>query len=242
MPDRRIHRGPNPKDEKLFATDAVARLCAAVGDYSLLLTRGYAEKSAMKLVGDRFGLSQRQRIAVMRSACSDEQLFERGHRRVETGQIAHGRIAIDGYNVLITVEAALGGSVILKGRDGCYRDMASVHGTYRKVNETRPALELVGSFLEELAPRDVLWLLDSPVSNSGRLKMLMLELAGEKDWNWQVDLATSPDAVLKQGRSIAATSDSAVLDGCGMWVNLAAEIIRGKLPQSRLVDLSGHVA
>jgi len=73
MPDRRVHRGPHPADTKLFAADTVADLQSAVEDFSLLLTKGYAEKSALKLVGDRFSFTERQRLAVMRCACSDEQ-------------------------------------------------------------------------------------------------------------------------------------------------------------------------
>ncbi|MEE2935698.1 MAG: DUF5616 domain-containing protein [Planctomycetota bacterium] len=34
---------------------------------------------------------------------------------------------MDGYNVLVSVEAAFGGGVILQGQDACYRDMASMH-------------------------------------------------------------------------------------------------------------------
>ena len=133
MPDKRSHRGPHPADEKLFAENAVSSLLSAMDDFSLLLTKGYAEKSALKLVGDRFSLTERQRIAVMRCACSDEQLASRINRRIELEDLKGKSIAVDGYNVLITVEAAMSGGVILKGRDGCFRDLASVHGTYRKV-------------------------------------------------------------------------------------------------------------
>ena len=38
----------------------------------------------------------------------------------------------------------MGGGIVLLARDGCYRDMASMHGTYRKVAETVPALEAIG--------------------------------------------------------------------------------------------------
>jgi hypothetical protein len=60
-------------------------------------------------------------------------------------------IELDGFNVLTTVEAALADGVLLLGRDGCLRDMASMHGSFRRVEETRPALECVGRVLEELA-------------------------------------------------------------------------------------------
>ncbi|MHC4126245.1 MAG: DUF434 domain-containing protein, partial [Planctomycetota bacterium] len=73
MPDKRTHRGPHPSDEKLFSPEVVAQLRLAVADFSLLLTKGYSDNSALKLVGDRFSLSKRQRLAVMRNACSDQQ-------------------------------------------------------------------------------------------------------------------------------------------------------------------------
>ena len=41
-------------------------------DLSWLLGRGYAIVSAVKLVGDRWSLTERQRMAVRRAACSDE--------------------------------------------------------------------------------------------------------------------------------------------------------------------------
>ncbi|MHC4510238.1 MAG: DUF434 domain-containing protein, partial [Planctomycetota bacterium] len=172
MPDRRTHRGPHPADEKLFAPSAIDDLRLALADFSLLLTKGYADKSALKLVGDRFRLTERQRLAVMRSACSEKQLASRSERRVEAKNLKNQPVAIDGYNVLITIEAAMSGGVIFKGRDGCMRDLASIHGTYRKVTETIPAVQLIGKFLQDIAAGETLWLLDSPVSNSGRLKTL----------------------------------------------------------------------
>jgi len=154
MPDKRTHRGPHPSDEKLFAPEAISDLRSALADYSLLLTKGYADKSALKLVGDKFSLTQRQRMAVMRSACSDQQFTSRSEHRIEAKNLAGQSVAVDGYNVLI----------------GCFRDLASIHGTYRKVTETIPALWMIAEFLQEFGTGKVRLLLDSPVSNSGRLK------------------------------------------------------------------------
>ncbi len=239
MPDKRTHRGPHPADEKLFAAGAISNLQTAVADFSLLLTRGYAEKGALKLVGDRFSLTERQRLAIMRSACSDQQLASRSQRCIALENLAGQSIAIDGYNVLITVEAAMSGGVIFKGRDGCFRDLASIHGTYRKVTETIPAVELIGDFIGEVGAGKALWLLDSPVSNSGRLKTLIGELAHKNNWDWEVELLLSPDAELKKTDLIVASSDSVVLDGCRSWVNLATEIIKKKLRSAKVIDLSG---
>ncbi|MHC4533400.1 MAG: DUF434 domain-containing protein [Planctomycetota bacterium] len=238
MPDKRTHRGPHPADKKLFAEGVISNLLEAIADYSLLLTKGYAEKSALKLVGDKFSLTERQRLAVMRSACSDEQLVSRSRRRIELENLTGESIAIDGYNVLITVEAAMSGGVILKGRDGCFRDLASVHGTYRKVTETIPAVELIGQFLREVGAGKTLWLLDSPVSNSGRLKTLIGELARKNKWDWEIELILSPDAELKKTDAVVASSDSVILDTCRKWTNLGTEIVRTRVPNAWIVNLS----
>ena len=238
MPDRRMHRGPHPQDAGLFAPDHVGGLRSAVADFSLLLTKGYAEKGALKLVGDKFSLTQRQRLAVMRSACSDQQLTSRKQREIQIAEISEKAIAIDGYNVLITVEAAMSGGVIFKGRDGCFRDLASIHGTYRRVTETIPAVQLIGDFLSEIGVASALWLLDSPVSNSGRLKTLIGELARRNDWNWEIRLSLSPDAELIRSELIVASSDSVILDACKRWVYLATEIITKTLPAATVIDLS----
>ena len=126
MPDKRTHRGPHPADAKLFASAAIPGLQSALADFSLLLTKGYADKSALKLVGDRFSLTERQRIAIMRSACSDQQLTSRKQREVKLAELGGKPIVIDGYNLLITIEAAMSGACVFKGRDGCFRDLASI--------------------------------------------------------------------------------------------------------------------
>lgn len=238
MPDRRTHRGQHPQDAKLFGPKSLESLRSSVADMSLLLTKGYAQTSTLKLVGDRFSLTQRQRLAVMRSVCSDEQVAARQNKRVEVAQLTGQPLVIDGYNLLITVEAAMSGGFVFIGRDGCFRDLAGIHGTYRKVSETIPAIELIGRFLERARISNVQWLLDSPVSNSGRLKTLMNELARENEWPWMVELVVNPDAVLAKSEQIIATSDSVVLDKCGKWVNLARCIIESDLPKTNLVDLS----
>jgi hypothetical protein len=238
MPDKRTHRGPHPDDAKLFAPAAIANLKLALADFSLLLTKGYAGKSALKLVGDKFSLTERQRLAIMRSACSDQQLVSRRSREVKLADLGGQAIVIDGYNVLITIEAAMSSACVFKGRDGCFRDLASIHGTYRKVTETIPAVQLIGKFLKEHNAGNCLWLLDSPVSNSGRLKTLIGELARKNEWEWDIELLPSPDAKLIKTDLTAASSDSVVLDGCKRWVNLARAIIEEKVPEARLVDLS----
>jgi hypothetical protein len=241
MPDRRQHRGPHPEDAQLFAPEALPSLRSAVGDLCWLLDHGYSATSALKLVGDRYRLAQRQRIAVGRCSCSLAASESRRARQVAVDQLRDQVVAIDGYNVLTTVEAALAGGVLLIGRDGVLRDMASVHGSFRKVAETLPAIELLGEFLTRCCVAECRWYLDSPVSNSGRLKTLLRETAEAQTWPWRVELVASPDRVLKSSASeatapIVASSDSAILDACGPWIDLAHEVVWTKLSPAMIVD------
>lgn len=213
-----MHRGPHPEDLQLFDAIQAADFAMAVEDYSWLLGRGYARGAGLTLVGDRFQLTQRQRVALGRCACSDVARERRERKAVAE----FSSIQIDGLNALTTVEAALAGGVVLRGRDGCLRDMASFHGNYRMVEEAARAAELVGI---HLAGRPALWLLDKPVSNTGRLAQLLREVATLHRWPWEVELVADPDALLKVSAEVVATSDSAILDGCSRWYNLARRVV-----------------
>lgn len=239
MPDRRKHRGPHQSDGRLFSPAAVPALRAAVADLSWLLGRGYRDASALKLVGDRHRLQHRQREAVRRAACSDEARESSVNGLVPLRRDALGgrAVLVDGFNCIVTVEAALAGGVILQCRDGRHRDMASVHGSYRKVHETQAAAELLGRVLERAGAGTARWLLDAPVSNSGRLRSLLLELAEARDWDWTVELVDDPDRLLRDTGELCATADSGILDTGVASVDLAGAAIAAEVPQAWLVDL-----
>jgi hypothetical protein len=232
------HRGLGPKDERLFANRQLPALRAAVADLCWLLDRGYASRSAVELVGNRHNLTSRQRMAVARCACARDDVQRRRRLCVEPDLLSGQELWLDGYNVLTLLESALAGGIVLLGRDGCCRDIAGIHRRHRKVNETIPALQLVGETALAWGVSRCRWWLDKPVSNSGRLKTLILETAANVGWNMEVELAFSPDHVLSNTEHVIATSDGVVLDRCQRWVNLARLVIAGRIPHARLLDLS----
>ena len=242
MPDRRCHRGAHPEDGRLFAPAAHEALRRGVRDLSWLLTHGYAGPSALKIVGDRYNLDARQRMAVMRCACSDDALASRLARQVRLADLAGAELLIDGFNVLTTIEVALSGGVLLLARDTTCRDIASIHGSYRKVEETRPALALVGQTLHDNGVRRCAWLLDQPVSNSGRLRGIMMEVAQQNDWDWDVQIVANPDPLLIETEQIVASADSVVIDRCRRWVNLAREVVGRMGVSEKMIDLRDDAA
>lgn len=209
---------------------------AATADLSWLLTRGYGATSSIKLVGDRHRLDERQRMAALRCACSDADAERR--RVGEAMDLAGGVLRVDTYNVLTTVESALAGAVVLRARDGCYRDIASMHGTFRSTDETPQALHLLCLHVAALRPATSYWLLDRPVSNSGRLAQRMRAIFHDLGLEWEVELVNDPDAELRTSNDVVATADSGILDRGPRWYNLARAVVEGHVPDAWIVDLS----
>jgi hypothetical protein len=236
-PDRRQHRGAHPADKELFGASRLATLRRATSELSWLLGRGYSIRSSLKLVGDRHNLTERQRLAVSRAACSDEQREKRNANCLPIESMRGERLAIDGFNLIITIEAALAGGALIRCRDGCIRDLASVHGSYRSVSETQQAIRLVGDQVALEKPQSVTWFLDKPISNSGRLAEGIRSLARERDWAWRVEVVNNPDAAIVSSGDVAVTSDSIILDRATRWINLVPHVIERNLPDAWVIDL-----
>jgi len=237
-PDRRRHRGAHPEDARLFEAARLHALRVAVAELSWLLGRGYQMKSALKLVGDRHNLRERQRLAVSRAACAAEDCARRQASLVGEADVAGEGLIVDGFNLIILLEAALSGGVLVRGRDGCVRDLSSVHGSYRAVEETERAILLAGEALGRLKPSSVLWLLDSPVSNSGRLAARVREVAARRNWPWEVRVEFNPDHDIVNSDRVAVTSDSNVLDNVTRWLNLGQMIVESYVEDAWVIDLS----
>ena len=237
-PDIRKHRGAHPADRKLFGDDKLPALRTATGELSWLLTRDYTMKAALKLVGDRHLLTDRQRLAVSRASCSDQSKQRRAATQVGAEVVSGEELIVDGFNLIITVEAALSGGLLMLCRDGCIRDLASVHGSYRSVNETDSAILLIGNTLEDLRPKSVAWVLDRPISNSGRLAKRIRDAALEKGRPWSVAVVFNPDAEISASSQIVISSDSHVLDRISRWLNFNRLLTEKALADSWLIDLS----
>ena len=239
MADSQKRRGKHPRDEISFHPDQIPKLLAASSDLAWLKTRGYADPSSIKLVGDRYRLNARQRTAVARSTCSDGELHSRSERLQPLAVMKNKTVYIDGFNLLTTIEAALGNGILLIGRDGCIRDMSSMHGNYRVLSDTEAAIDLIRELLQLGEPERVHWLLDKPVSNSGRLKKKLEDFFSTRgNWPTDVQLLADPDKALKKKHSeqdLVVTADSGILDQCGSWINAARKIIEKMHPLPDMV-------
>ena len=169
-------RGFVPEDERNFSPEAVAVLRRALRHVEYLVNEGYDLKMATTFVGNHYMLSERQRLAIMRSVATEAQRAERRHKELAVEELRGREVWIDGFNTVITLEVMLSGGILFRCMDGAVRDLAALRGTYRIISETEEAVRRMLGVLQEANVRAAHILLDEPVSNSGRLKTLIADI------------------------------------------------------------------
>ena len=196
----------------------------AAGDFRYFLDRGYPRKLCLDVVGNRYQLTSDQRHLLHRGVFSGTDSRERKKRKIPTSRLSGKNLAIDGYNVLITIEAGLSGRPLIRADDGFIRDISGLSGNFKKTEITEKALMLILHLLKMRVPRDTLILFDAPISKSGELaeevraQLIKLNLPGD------ARAVRVPEEILIGFPGIVATSDTAIID-----------------QSERVVDLAGHV-
>jgi len=230
----RKDRGKSSEDESLFGSlKQLDRLQKGLEDMYYLLSRDYPARSSLALVGNRYRLKTRQLLALQGMAASEKDLIIRKKKELKSDELKGQTLYLDGFNILILLESLLSGAFIFKGIDECYRDISSVHGTYRKVNQTEEVLILVSETLQQLGLEKVIWIFDTPVSNSGKLKVLCYEIAEQYNFSWDIYLDNSPDKFLVQDNRLMSSSDAWILNECAAWFNLISFIINKIYPENK---------
>lgn len=233
------NRGKNTGDDTLFASEKqINKLRSAVQDMQYLLTREYPEKAASELVGNRYRLKTRQIQALRGASASEVQIHNRKLKELEVSNLAGKTVYLDGFNVLILLESLLSEAYIFEGADGCFRDLSGVHGTYKRVNQTLRAVEAVAAFYHKNHIQKLVWIFDQPVSNSGRIKQIILEFAAENNLNWEAELQYNPDKFLAESSEIIVSSDAWILDHCKEWFNLIGYLIKEESLSVNLIKMS----
>lgn len=229
-------RGYVPTDEKEFKNQSLSKLYKASEDLFYLLNRGYKIKGASTFIGNHYLLSERQRLALVRGVSKYDDIIKRKSKEItnlSNIEVVH----IDGFNTIITIEVALSNSLIIKCMDETIRDLAGLRGTYSIIDKTEVAIKLIGEFLLEHKIKKAIFYLDRPVSNSGRLKMKILEMFEGSELQIEVENIDNVDSIL-QSKENVVSSDAIILDNCNSWINLNRNIIEEKISNENYIDFS----
>ena len=225
--------------QKHFTPYVQSQLYQATYHLSWLLSHGYAIDSSLKLVGDRFRFHQEIRKALKRASCSAFAFQKRRENQVDVDALRNQTVWIDGFNLLITIERALRGDPVLKCQDGVIRDIAGIHGTYRKGNHTQNACSLIMSMLELYQVNTVRWLFDRPISNSGKMAHFIRQTYQGGPLHCEVDVVQNPDLDLIHAPDdfIILSGDGWILENCTHWYNLTLDLFQ---PNSLCKEFLNH--
>jgi hypothetical protein len=198
----------------------------AAEDFRYLLNHGYPRKATLELVGNRYGLTFDERHLLHRGVFSDTDSDSRRKKKIPIVEIRNKDLAIDGHNVLITIEAGLSGRPLILADDGFIRDISGLSGSFRRTETTEEAVQLIIRFLQKWAPRKTLFLFDAPISNSGKLAQEVRSKLEEKGLPGDAMAVRVPEKILIGFPGLIATSDTAIIDQSKRVVDLAGDILR----------------
>jgi len=102
--------------------EVTPKLVSAAVDFFYLLERGYGRKASLDMVTSRWGLSKLERAALYRCVFDSKTSAERISKMLARPP---EKLAIDGFNVLSTIQSALIGDSLLLAVDGFIRDLSA---------------------------------------------------------------------------------------------------------------------
>jgi hypothetical protein len=149
----------------------------------------------------------------------------RQKKKISADQIRGYDLVIDGYNVLITIEADLSGRPLVLGDDGFIRDISGLSGSFQKTAKTAEALQHLLNLLKRVKPRQTLFLFDAPISRSGELAQEVRSRMQKENLPGDAMAVRVPEKILIGFPGPVATSDTAIIDRSTKVVDLAGYII-----------------
>jgi len=207
----------------------------AAEDFRYLLNKGYPRKAALELVGNRYGLTSDERHLLHRGIFSDADSKSRRKRKIPIGKVRNRDLAIDGYNILITIETGLSDRPLILGDDGFIRDISGLSGNFKKTEKTEEALQLILDIVKRVKPLKTLFLFDSPISMSGELAQEVRSLLKKENLLGDANAVKVPEKILIGFPGVIATSDTAIIDQSKEVVDLAGDIIVQKIRSKSII-------
>lgn len=190
------------------------------------------------MVTSRYGLNSLERMLLYRSIFSREESSRRMRRKVPPEGISGEKLAIDGFNVVSTVQSSLIGDILVRGTDSFIRDLSAYVRKVRVSSTLISALTITAMYLRSLEPGEVTVVYDSQVSKSltmSRMTARLLDRLGIRGKSMVVRKADS--LLLNLHGWIIASSDSLILEKASGAFDLGGRIAVAVRPE-KIIDMS----
>jgi hypothetical protein len=180
-------------------------------------------------VGNRYGLTFDERHLLHRGVFSSSDSQARRKKRIAIKEIRNKDLAIDGHNVLITIEAGLSGRPLVLGDDGYVRDISGLSGSFKKTGTTENAIQFIIDAIKQIKAHQTLFLLDAPISMSGKLAEEIRDRLKRENLLGDAMAVKVPEKILIGFPGIVATSDTDIIDRSKKVLDLAGYVITKRI-------------
>lgn len=207
-------------------------------DFSFLLERGYNRRAALDIVTARWRLSRLERLALYRGVFDTTTSRTREAKTVRNPT----RLAVDGFNVLSTIQSALLGDSLILATDGFVRDLAA---TLRKIRVTPTlvsALTLALNYVIKLGISELIIVFDAQISKSGELAKFSQGALGRMGLKGTSLTSSRADTLLVSFSEeyTVATSDSLLLDRVGSALDLGG-LVSSLVAEENVINLKDPI-
>src|SRR4030043_114885 len=201
----------------------------AANDFRYLLNHEYPRKAALELVGNRYALTFDERHLIHRGVFSIADLGSRRKKKISAKEVKNKNLAIDGHNVIITIEAGIKGWPLILGDDGFIRDISGISGSFKKTETRGKAIQFIINVIKRIRPHKTLFLFDAPISMSGILAQEVRSPLKSEHLPGDALAVKVPEKILIGFPGVVATSDTAIIDQSNRVLDLAGYILRQHL-------------
>jgi hypothetical protein len=152
--------------------------------------------------------------------------LSRKDKRIKVNELCGRKVAIDGYNVLITIESLIIGAPVYLCDDGFLRDTRGIFRRYKSSDHTTLALSEILSILKESGVGWAELFLDQQISRSGELATEIRGMMTGFEVPGFAKTAKDVDRKLKLAKCPVATGDGAIIDEASEAVDIPAEVAK----------------
>lgn len=202
------------------------KLVDAIKDTRFLLKRGYNRESCVRFVGDRYQLNKTERLLLYRGVYDDEHAKSHADKHRATNLIHGKKLAVDGYNVLITIESILLEKDLIFCDDEFVRDLSAIHGKYKQTNLTKCVLKKVVDMITPYTPKETIFFYDAQASMSGELASLTKTIVKEAGLNGDAKAVKQADLEVLKFGEVVASSDAVLIDKAEKVIDFAEEFLK----------------
>jgi hypothetical protein len=206
-------------------------------DLRYLLGRGYSRELGLKLTGDRWGLDAEARQVLRRAVAARATARSRRERLLPLMAVRGQAVGVDGHNVIITLESALMGAVLVAADDDTVRDIGQRGRNYGPGPHSEAAARLLVQTLARAGAARALILLDAPLPFSGQTAGMLRELMAAAGLDGEARAVADPEKELAAFAGIVASADGPLIDAAARPLDLGGAIIRAMEPVPAMISL-----